>query len=299
MNKTKWLESHTQSLIGKTVAITGATGGIGKQLCHIFAKLDANLVLINRNQNLSNKLKAELNAVNPNISVEIFLTDLEDINQVKQTAEALRHKQIDILILNAGAYKIKRKTTSLGFDNLFQINFISQYFLVKKLLKNLKKSECAKVVGVGSIAHEYSSINLADIDFSKVKTDSKAYGNAKRFLMFSLFELLKNQNISFAVAHPGITPTNITRNYPKAINAIIKYPMKAIFMKPEKACISIVEGVFEAQDYGTWIGPKHFNIWGTPKVSKLKTFSEAESKQIYDIAEKIYTKIKTESEVKN
>lgn len=295
MKQEKWLKTHTKSLIGKTVAITGATGGIGTQLCHIFAKLDANLILINRNLERSNKLKLELEMLYPNINIEIYKTDLEKIEDVKTTAEALRHKQIDILILNAGAYKIKRKTTSLGFDNLFQINFISQYFLVKKLIKNLKQSEIKKVVAVGSIAHEYSSINLSDIDFSGVKSDSKTYGNAKRFLMFSLFELLKKQNIDFAVAHPGITPTNITQNYSKTINAIIKYPMKAIFMKPEKACISIIEGVFEAQDYGTWVGPKHFNIWGAPKVSKLKTFSEAESKQIYDIAEKIYTKIKTET----
>jgi short-subunit dehydrogenase len=286
----KWV--NAKSLIGKTVAITGATGGIGTELCHIFAGLNANLILINRNLERSNKLKAELLNINPNINIEIYKTDLEDLNSVKQTAEALRHTKIDVLILNAGAYKIKRKTTPLGFDNLFQINFISQYFLVKKLIKNLKQASQPKVVAVGSIAHAFSSINLADIDFSKVKSDSKTYGNAKRFLMFSLFELLKNQNIEFAVAHPGITPTNITSNYSKTVNAVIKYPMKAIFMKPEKACISIVEGVFNPQDYGTWVGPKNFNIWGKPKVSKLKTFSETESKRIYDIAEKIYTKIK-------
>ncbi len=286
------IKNYNANLIGKTVAITGATGGIGTELCRVFASLNANLILINRNLEKSNKLKAELLNINPNINIEIYKTDLEKINDVKQTAQALKNKTIDILILNAGAYKIKRKITPLGFDNLFQINFISQYFLVKKLIKNLRKSDSAKVVAVGSIAHAFSSINLADIDFSKVKSDSKTYGNAKRFLMFSLFELLKNQNISFAVAHPGITPTNITNNYNKAVNAIIKYPMKLIFAKPQNACVSIVEGVFNSQDYGTWVGPKHFNIWGKPKVKKIKTFSETESKRIYDIAEKIYTKIK-------
>ena len=140
--------------------------------------------------------------------------------------------------------------------------------------------------------------NLSDyigFDFSKCKTDSKVYGNAKRFLMFSLFELLKKQNINFTVAHPGITPTNITQNYSKLVNSIIKYPMKAIFLSPKKASYSIIEGVFNACDYGFWIGPKYFDIWGEPKTTKLKTFSVEECKQIYDIAEKIYTKIKTEN----
>ena len=80
----KW--ANTKSLIGKTVAITGATGGIGTELCRIFARLNANLILINRNQERSNKLKAELLNINPNINVEIYKTDLEDLGSVKQTA---------------------------------------------------------------------------------------------------------------------------------------------------------------------------------------------------------------------
>lgn len=295
MKTNKWLTAHTHSLIGKTVAITGATGGIGKQLCHILAGLNANLILINRNETLSNKLKSELLELYPNIDIKIFKTDLEKFEDVKNTCNNLKGTTIDVLILNAGAYKITRRKTELGFDNVFQINFISQYYLVKKLLKNLKQSNNPKVVAVGSIAHKFSEINLKDIDFSKCKTDSKVYGNAKRFLMFSLFELLKKQNINFTVAHPGITPTNITQNYSKFVNSIIKYPMKAIFLSPKKASYSIIEGVFDACDYGFWIGPKYFDIWGEPKTTKLKTFSVEECKQIYDIAEKIYTKIKTEN----
>lgn len=281
------------NLIGKTIAITGATGVIGVNLCHDFAKLNANLILLNRNLELSEKLKQELLEKYPNIKIDIFKTDLENLAEVKTTCNQLKNYNIDYLILNAGAYKITRKTTDLGFDNIFQINFISQYYLVKKLIKNLTKTN-GKVIAVGSIAHKYSKINIADIDFSKCKSDSKTYGNAKRFLMFSLFELLKNNNINYAVAHPGITLTNITRNYPKFVKAIIKYPMKILFLKPEEASKSISQAVFKNCKYGYWIGPKIFNIWGKPAESKIKTFTKTESEQIYDIAEKIYTKIKIE-----
>ena len=46
--------------------------------------------------------------------------------------------------------------------------------------------------------------------------------------MFSLFAL---DDPHIAVTHPGITQTNITAHYPKLIFAVIKNPMKLIFMK--------------------------------------------------------------------
>ena len=33
----KWLSRHTASLKGKTVVVTGSTGGLGKALCHYLA----------------------------------------------------------------------------------------------------------------------------------------------------------------------------------------------------------------------------------------------------------------------
>lgn len=49
MKTEKWLELNTASLAGKTVVITGSTGGIGTKLCEILASLGASLVLADRN----------------------------------------------------------------------------------------------------------------------------------------------------------------------------------------------------------------------------------------------------------
>ena len=56
---------------------------------------------------------------------------------------------------------------------------------------------------------ELLSKEFEDIDFSTRKQASKVYGNAKRYLMFSLYELFKNEDkASLAVTHPGISFTN-------------------------------------------------------------------------------------------
>ena len=171
---------------------------------------------------------------------------------------------------------------------MFQINFASPYYMIRKLLPTLRERE-GKAVVVGSIAHNYSRIDKNDIDFSNCGAASKVYGNAKRYLMFSLFELFKNEDKAhLSVVHPGITFTNITAHYPKLIFAIIKHPMKIIFMKPRKAALSILKGVFEHTGYCEWIGPSIFDIWGYPRKRILSTCHESEIKDIADIAEKVY-----------
>ena len=162
--------------------------------------------------------------------------------------------------------------------------------MIKELSSNIKNKNI-KFVVVGSIAHNYSKIDITDIDFSKRKAASKVYGNAKRFLMYATMELYKNEK-RIAITHPGITFTNITAHYPKLIFAVIKHPMKIIFMRPQKAALSILYGIFKDTRYHEWIGPNWFNIWGIPKLKRLKTCSEIESIKIFNIAEQIYKSIK-------
>ena len=286
----KWIKLNTHDLSGQTVAITGATGGIGIQVCKILSSLNANLILIDRNEDLDVALKNELLQINPNISVNFVHVDMEDFQSMQECVKQLSNfNKIDVLILNAGAYAIPRKITNIGYDNVFQINFVSPYFLVKSLLPILRKSNNPKVVLTSSIAHNYSKIDERDIDFRTRKKLNLIYGNSKRFITFSLMELFEqNKDISLSIVHPGITFTKITNHYPKFIYAIIKHPMKMIFISNKKASLNIIKGVFDKTDYMEWIGPSASNIWGYPKKKKLKTCSKEESAKIFETAENIY-----------
>ncbi len=290
MNIKKWLNINTENLKGKTIVVTGSTGGLGTELCNYLAKLGADLILVDRNREKSRSFALALKE-KYNIKIECVTADLSDFGSVKNAAEILKQHKIEIFIHNAGAYKISRYTTDLGYDNVFQINFISPYYIIKTLLPDLRKVK-GRVVVVGSIAHNYSKADKSDIDFSTRTASSLVYGNAKRYLMFSLYELFKNENeVSLSVTHPGITFTNITAHYPKVIFAIIKHPMMIIFMKPKKAALCILKGCFESTDYHKTIGPHIFSIWGYPKQKLLKTCNKNESEFIFKTAEEIYNKL--------
>lgn len=279
----------SMNLKGKTVAMTGCTGGLGRELCFKLASLGANLIMLDRNAQRSERLAEEiLNKFN--IKITRITTELEDMYSVKCSTEKLIAVKPDFFIANAGAYSIPRHTASSGYDNVFQINFVSPYYMANRLMEEIPH---IKIVAVGSIAHTYSVIDKNDVDFKTRKSSALVYGNSKRFLMLALGEKFKNDNC-ISIVHPGITFTNITAHYPKPIFAIIKYPMKIIFMKPEKAALCILEGVFKTTPKGSWIGPRFFGIWGRPKLQKLKASFSEDSQKAFKIAEKIYSDINKE-----
>ena len=286
MNYYKWLNNNTRSLKGKTVAVSGATGGIGIWVCEYLAYLGADLICLDRNAEKSNKLIKFLKQKYTNLNAKHITVDLENFGQVKTVTEQLKELDIDYLILNAGAYKIPRHKCDTGYDNVYQINFVSPYYIARELAPIIKEKG-GRVVAVSSIAHNYSKINVNDIDFSNVSASSKVYGNAKRFLTFALFGLFNNDK-TLSVVHPGITFTNITNHYPKLIFMLIKHPMKIIFMKPKKAALNIIYGVFNGCENNIWIGPRFFNVWGLPKVQKLHTCDKQESMQICKITKNIF-----------
>ncbi len=292
MNIQTWKKQHTHELTGVHVAITGPTGGLGLELCRCLAELGASLILLDRNAEKSAALQQELLARFPHVQLQRIPLDLADMQSVRAACEALKALPIDVLIHNAGAYSIPRCHLDTGLDNVFQINCAAPYYLTRELLP-LLRSRGGRVVMVSSIAHNYSKTDATDPDFATRRAASRVYGNAKRRLMFALQELfLHETEATLSVAHPGIAFTNITAHYPKVIFALIKHPMKWIFMKPRVACLSLLYAVFSPTAYHEWLGPRLFDVWGLPVRRRLHTCTADESTAIAAQMNELYERLK-------
>lgn len=244
--------------------------------------------MADRNEDKAARLEATLKVKFPNANISRIKIDMSDFSSVKSACKSLEDKNIDYVIHNAGAYKIPLKALENGYLNIFNINFVSPYYITKTLLTNAKH-----FVLVSSIANYYSKVDINDIDFSTRLASSLIYGNAKRFSMYAHIELFKNHpENKLSITHPGITLTGITDHYPKWLFPIMKPVMRIIFMKPKTAALSILSGLFEETKPYTWIGPRFFNIWGKPKLQKIKKASDSEINFIYQKAEEIYEEIK-------
>ena len=85
----KWLLKNTEDLSGKTVAITGSTGGLGKELSRYFAYLGASLILVDRSYERSLQHKNSLCNEFPKADIKLITADLSNFESVKRAGELL------------------------------------------------------------------------------------------------------------------------------------------------------------------------------------------------------------------
>lgn len=290
MQVTKWLQANTTSVAGKRIALTGATGGLGREVCLYLAELGAELILLDRNPEKAAELDTFLREKYPRVVIRRIFVDLADMDSVRAAVERLIPLHPDVFIHNAGAYAIPRGLSNAGFDRVFQIDFVSPYYMTRKLLPHMPDG--GLVVAVGSIAHRYSKTDEADVDFRSRRHCNLVYGNAKRYLMAALWELFASQTrLNLAVVHPGITCTNITAHYPKWLYAIIRRPMQWVFMPPRKAALSLLLGLFQPCNSYEWIGPWLFDVWGRPVCRRVHSIPAEEGRAIAERAENIWKKL--------
>jgi short-subunit dehydrogenase len=273
----------------ETIAITGSTGGLGFEVVKKLV-LNYNLILINRNMEKSENQKQELLKINPNANVSILLCNMEDINSVKELTDKLIELKIDYLICNAGILTKEKHITSFGYDNVFTTNFLAPYYIINRLKENNLPTK--KVIAIGSVASKWGKYDINDIDHRDYKSKNKRYGNSKKFLMASLFELYKDDLDKLTIAHPGITLTNMTKNYYKIIKWFIVIFMTIFFQGKKKASRSIVMAVNTNASYLEWIGPHIWGIYGKPKVCKIKKLKADEIALMSNKANELYNEIK-------
>src|SRR6476659_5703634 len=103
-------------MAGRTVLITGGTGGIGKATAMGLAALGADLAITGRDRGRVDTAVHEIRAVAGGGRVDGFVADLSAQDEVRRLAtEALRElARIDVLINNVGGYWSNRHLTTDG-----------------------------------------------------------------------------------------------------------------------------------------------------------------------------------------
>ena len=291
MDQKTWLLKHLPSMQGKTAAITGATGGLGKELCRGILCLGGNLLLLNRDPRKTADLIKALKEEYPQAQIDFLPLDLTDMDSVNRVCRELKKQVPQVLLHNAGIYDVPRYSLPTGLNNVFQVNFAAPYYMTKQLLPELRAHR-SRVAVVGSIACSYAKSDPEDPDFSSRSACHLCYGNSKRYLMYAFSQLFQGETAAeFSIGHPGITLTNISNHYPAWLYPLIRPFLKLFFMKPRTACRSILYAVTYSTGPGCWAGPRFFHIWGAPSVQPLTCCSREEQLQIFDTAEAIFQKL--------
>lgn len=138
------------NLTDKVVVITGATGGIGRELVKRLDSEGCILVLVSRTESeLKNLLKTLKNDKSSYFKADF--TDQEETERVVKDI-SLKYPKIDILINGSGVgvYKPIEEITLDDWNKSFDIGLTSVFIFVKGLMNSLNSADDSLVLTIGS-----------------------------------------------------------------------------------------------------------------------------------------------------
>jgi NAD(P)-dependent dehydrogenase (short-subunit alcohol dehydrogenase family) len=291
----------------KTILITGATSGIGKDLINILANKNYNLLFIGRNKRKCEDLKNFLENTKK-IKTNYYISDFNDLNSVKKMTEKIisNNQKIDALINNAGKVYFSYKKSLDGIEKSFQINYLSHFLLTSLLVKNNLFTKNSQIINVSSVAHNPNSsinsldkiknkefigkINFQDINYKNNKFkgfSSLFYSRSKMAQILWTYYLSDIQkNISINAIHPGLLGSNVI--YENGFLGKIITPFFKLFFKSTaegaKSIINLLDLVFEQNLTGKYFDEK------IESKSYSYTYNKIHQKKLYEESHKLLEK---------
>lgn len=225
---------------GKTVIVTGATGGIGKETSKYLARTGARVILACRNVKLAEQVKNEIIAESSNPNVVVRPLDLCSFKSIRAFAKQINEteERLDVLVHNAGyANAFKKAVSEDGLEKTMATNHYGPFLLTHLLIDLLKKSAPSRVVVVASSLYIFAKVNLDNLNPKNTFPGYLYYVSKCANIMFAqeLARRLEGTGVTANSLHPGIVDTGIWDTVPFPLNLPFKL-VRMCFKTPEEGC---------------------------------------------------------------
>ncbi|MFZ2510340.1 MAG: SDR family NAD(P)-dependent oxidoreductase, partial [Gordonia sp. (in: high G+C Gram-positive bacteria)] len=210
---TSWADEELApgALVGRTVVVTGATSGIGAAIAGRVADLGGAAVLVGRNPDRAQEVRAGIIRRNPAAVVRIELGDISDPADVRDLAARLSEGPVDGLVHNAGVMPSARTESSGGHELSLATHVLGPILLTELLLPRLAESDDARVIFMSSGGMYTAELPVDDIEYrSSEYQGARAYARTKRIqgaLLAPLAARWAPAGVMVAGMHPGWVDT--------------------------------------------------------------------------------------------
>lgn len=190
----------------KVVVVTGAGGGIGKELTLALLEKGAKVAAVDVRDEYLKQLAEYVGEKKKNLSQHVVdITDQKAVAALP--AEVVKAQgTVDALINNAGIIQPFVKVNDLDLptiERVMNINFFGSLYMVKAFLPELLKRPEGYVANVSSMG------GFLPVPGQSVYGASKA---AIKLMTEGLYAELKDTNVHVSVIFPGAIETHITEN---------------------------------------------------------------------------------------
>ena len=203
----------------KKILVTGATGGIGREIVKKFISLEGSILATGTNLERLDLLKKDF----PNINVVKF--DISDHSKIEEFIDnaSTQLSGLDILINNAGT-NMDNLSLRMKYDEwkrVIDINLNSTFLLSKFAIKKMLKSKYGRIVNITSVVGHTGNLGQANYAASK----SGIIGMTK-----SLAIEYAKKNITLNCVSPGFIQSRMTDNINESVKTMLtsRIPMSRL-----------------------------------------------------------------------
>ncbi|KAL4926391.1 short chain dehydrogenase/reductase family protein [Aspergillus undulatus] len=253
---------EVHDLSGRVALVVGGAMGIGYEISRAFALHGARVIMVNRKEDQGTssieKIKSESQG---KARIEWTPCDMGNLNQVQSVFSdiAKRESRLDLLILSAGINANAYGETSDGYDRIFQVNWLGQFYVVNLLYALLRKTSKIPDAPAPRIVFESSELHRVTMPGTKFasaeeindpsKDPTQLYARTKLAIIlgvkFGLVERVikpNNDRVWALSVHPGAVNTEMQHQwkdaYPGLLGKLITTTMTAFGRSPEQGSFS-------------------------------------------------------------
>lgn len=204
--------------MSKTILMTGATSGLGREAALNLAGNGHKLWFISRSQDGAQSLEESFRRRYPKShgSLHPVIGDLAYLKSVIKACETFLNSgdTLDVLIHNAGIWNFGFKESNDGVEETWQVNVLAPVLITKMVFAVLKKSNSPQIIFTASGLHQ-GKINFDDPEFRENFSGYKAYRQSKLADMLLTRYWAKQfgeRGIGVYCQHPGLVSTQLSRD---------------------------------------------------------------------------------------
>ncbi|QUX31805.1 SDR family NAD(P)-dependent oxidoreductase [Nocardiopsis akebiae] len=263
----KWTAAHLPDLTGKTVVVTGATGGIGLVTTRELARAGADVVMAVRDPAKGAQVAGTFGRTRGQIDVQRL--DVASLASIRAFVDSWSGS-VDVLINNAGIMMVPYANTHEGLESQMATNYFGPFALTNAMLPRITD----RVVSVASQLHRMGTMRPDDLNWRKRKYNPwNAYCDSKLDLLLFSYELQRrleavDSPVRSVVAHPGIARTNLV-SHVGGVSGWLNGLAQPLLNDAEHGALPTLYAATQKIDGNAYVGPDGVaSVRGYPKVGK-------------------------------
>lgn len=189
-------------LEGKVAVVTGATGGIGQEICRLFREHGAKVVGIHRHSRRRDEVEP---------GIDYVISTVTDYEETGRVVEGIirTYGKIDILVNNAGINRdaMTGRMTEGQFDEVIATNLKGAWNVTRFIGPHMQQNHGGSIINISSVVGVYGNVGQSNYAASKAGLIGMTKSWAKEFAR-------KEGNVRVSSIAPGFIKTHMLDGIP-------------------------------------------------------------------------------------